>query len=127
MPRMRNGLQNVCKKAHSNAVLLPICVKKGTEFHRADLANLIWDMKNPFVFRMLEKQTGEFYFIVNEQLEINVFYYDKDDKVYKFIAMQEFIDNYWWRFSNEQNRKTIGCRNGDLKKTKKDKLFMPSG
>jgi len=91
-----------------------VCVNNKSESYyaklRVELINSIWEMKNPFVFTIKEKASGDFYFIVNELFEVFVFYFDKDDKIIKILTMKEFIDNYWWKFSNENSRKTIGCR-----------------
>jgi len=63
------------------------------------LRNYIWDKGNLFIFQLREYDT---YFIINEQLEIFVFFNESDEGYrYKVLPIKEFIDKYWDRFSKE--------------------------
>jgi hypothetical protein len=68
--------------------------------HSKELLNYIWDKGNLFIFRMEEKHYDT-YFIINEQLEIFVFFKESDEQ-YKVLPIKEFIDKYWDRFFKEK-------------------------
>jgi len=63
-----------------------------------ELIKRIWDKENLFVFQMIEKKSGSYFFIVNEQFEISVFYYDSNDENYTMLSIKEFIDRNWEKF-----------------------------
>jgi len=89
-----------------------ICRKKGKEsFYTklyTELIKSIWDMENLFVFQMIEKRSGHYFFIVNEQLEISVFHYDSNNKNYKILPIKEFIDKNWEKFYKANSGVLVG-------------------
>jgi hypothetical protein len=49
------------------------------------------------------------YFIVNEQLEINVFY-QKNDNNYEIVPIKEFLDRNWDELNRRRGSKLVGCK-----------------
>jgi len=66
------------------------------------LLNYIWDKGNLFIFQ-LEKTRYDTYFIINEQLDIFVFFKDPNG-YYTVLTIKEFVGKYWERFSQEEGR-----------------------
>jgi hypothetical protein len=64
------------------------------------LRNYIWDKGNIFIFQ-LEKKRDDIYFIINEQLDIFVFFKEFDTQ-YDVLPVREFIDKHWDWFSKEE-------------------------
>jgi len=58
-----------------------------------ELKNYMWDKGNFFIFRLYEKKY-DFFFIINEQLEIFVFFSE-----HYVLPIEDFIDKHWERFS----------------------------
>lgn len=89
-----------------------ICRKKGKESYYTklytELIKSIWDKENLFVFQMIEKRSGHYFFIVNEQLEISVFHYDFNDENYKILPIKEFIDKNWEKFYKANSGVLVG-------------------
>ena len=72
--------------------------------HSKELLKYIWDKGNLFIFQLAEKHYDT-YFIINEQLEIFVFFNETGEfsnYKYNVLPIKEFIDRYWDRFSKEQ-------------------------
>ena len=64
------------------------------------LRKYMWDKGKFFIFRIPEVNHDVF-FIINEQLEIFVFFKESDN-FYNVLPIGEFIDKYWDRFSKEK-------------------------
>jgi hypothetical protein len=64
-----------------------------------EFRNYIWNKGNLFIFQ-LEKKRYDTFFIINEQLEIFVFFQESDGH-YNVLPIKEFIDKHWERFSKE--------------------------
>jgi len=82
-----------------------ICSKKQDTSHFAELLKYVWGKEDVFIFRINEYVHPFYpYFIVNEQLEINVFYKTNSNN-YEIVPIKEFIDNHWDIFSENRNIK----------------------
>jgi len=72
------------------------------------LRNYIWDKGKLFIFQLEENQYDN-YFIINEQLEIFVFFNESDEGYsYKVLPIKEFMDKYWDRFSKKNGSRLTG-------------------
>lgn len=89
-----------------------ICRKKGHDSFYSklytELIRCIWDKENIFVFQMIEKRSGFYFFIVNEQLEISVCCYDFNNKKYTILPVKEFIDKNWEEFYKANSGVLVG-------------------
>ena len=56
------------------------------------LVKYIWDKKNLLVFKIMLMENNCTYFIINEQLEIAVFYEDKRNGNYYVVPVSEYLD-----------------------------------
>jgi hypothetical protein len=73
-----------------------------------ELLKYIWDKENLFIFKIKEYEYPYCpYFIVTEQLEINVFY-KKDINNYEIVPIKEFMDRNWDEFSKHKGAKLVG-------------------
>ncbi|MCL1968351.1 MAG: hypothetical protein FWF65_02115 [Bacteroidetes bacterium] len=72
----------------------------GSDTH-LKLREYVWDKGNFFIFRVPDKKLDVF-FIINEQLEIFVFFNNPYEYEHEqILPIKEFIDKYWDCFSNE--------------------------
>jgi len=62
-----------------------------------NLVNYIWDKGKLFIFQLAGIGIDT-YFIINEQLEISVFFEESDEQ-YNVLPIKEFVEKHWDRFS----------------------------
>jgi hypothetical protein len=82
----------------------------GSATHQ-ELRKYMWDKGNFFIFKVPEIKNNVL-FIINEQLEIFVFFNEANEyDNYKVLPIKEFIDKHWDCFSHKESgyQFLIGC------------------